>query len=133
MSDPFHLARADVNQLLGDLQKVRRTQEPLLTRRKEPTKNSKKESTVKKESPVLTYVRSLKGEGAPYLTASEVATALDISVQAVRKYGKMADLKAPSYTVPFGNIVIHLYTKQDVEEIRHYLSARRKVVPNKKG
>jgi hypothetical protein len=134
MSDLFADAAASLTDLLKEMKGVKPTfKEPLLTQPKPervPVKHVKKEETPKKESPVMTYVRSLPG--GPYKTAIEVANELNISVQAVRKYAKNPELSAPSFTAPFGRISIHLYTDEDVKEIHDYLAARRQVVPTKK-
>lgn len=84
-----------------------------------------------RESPVMKYVRNL--EGGPYLTAIEVAKEVGVSVQAIRKYAKSSDLKAPSKYAPFGNLKIYLYTQEDVQEIKDYLSGRQQVHSNDKG
>lgn len=92
-------------------------------------------------SPVLVFVRNLaRLEGKTFYVASEVADQLDISVQAVRKYAKnrvCGEGKAPSYKARFGRkvaengedagIEINLYTPEDVEALRAFLTSRQVV------
>ena len=137
-NDYFAVAHSEVTRLLNEMkgfQDVRPTvdpfQEPGYTKAAFiPPKYVKKSTKTTNISPVTTYVRSL--EGGPFITAQEVADELKISVQAVRKYAKLPKdiLNAPSNYVPFGRLVIYLYTREDVEEIRVFLLKRRVVMPN---
>lgn len=82
-----------------------------------------------KESPVTKWVRQLERDhSTKFYIASEVADHLGISVQAVRKYAKKnvcGKGVAPSLRVPFGEIVINLYTDDDLKALESYLDERK--------
>jgi len=92
-------------------------------------------------SPVLKWVAELSRlEGKDFYVASQVATELGISVQAVRKYAKnrvCGEGKVPSYRARFSKktgpngeddgIQINLYTKEDIETLREFLNGRQVV------
>jgi len=90
-------------------------------------------------SPVLKWVDDLSRlEGRQFFVASRVASELGISVQAVRKYTKnkvLGDGKLPSYRAQFskkmdedeGGIIVGLYTQEDIDGLRQFLSTRQVV------
>lgn len=91
----------------------------------------KKEPIDRSISPVTHYVRSLPG--GPYFTANEVAEQVGCSVQAIRKYAKNEVTQAPSFEAPFGKLTIHLYTEEDVQALKKYISDRQQVVPSRRS
>lgn len=89
-----------------------------------PAPEEKPKRTRSGVSPVIAYVRSL---GPEYKVASEVAEEVGVSVQAIRKYAKNPDLKAPSFVAPFGKLRIHLYTREDIKELQDFINGRKQV------
>lgn len=75
-------------------------------------------------SPVMDFVRSL---GKHYRTTQEVADELGMSPNTIRNFSKNPDIKAPSYIAPFGKTYVRLYTPEDIEELRKYLSHRQPI------
>lgn len=98
------------------------------------------ETKTPSSSPVLVYVRELSQlEGRQFYVASQVATQLGISVQAVRKYTKnkvCGNGVVPTYKVKFSRnkdadndkgIIINLYTDEDITLLRQFLDSRKVV------
>lgn len=96
------------------------------------------ESESRNVSPVLKFVQELSMlEGKQFYVASQVASTLGISVQAVRKYTKnkvCGEGKFPSFKVKFskkldeeGGIDINLYTEEDIQALREFLGKRQVV------
>lgn len=128
MSDIAAAAQSAMIDLHKELKGVKPTfQEPDKTPPDPVVQRGTTANRTDRMSPVTTYVRSLPG--GPYFTALEVAQQLGCSVQAIRKYAKNKVTQAPSYEAPFGKLVIYLYTKEDVEALRAYISGRRQVFP----
>ena len=76
-------------------------------------------------SPVTEYVRSLDGD---YKTTQEVADELGVSAQLIRKWSRNPrPTQAPSFIAPFGKIKINLYTPEDIQSLRDYMSNRKQV------
>lgn len=122
-------AAAELTTLLKEMQGVKPNyKEPTVPK---PHVKKPVDPSIPRESPVMKYVRNLAG--GPFFTAIEVANQVGVSVQAVRKYAKNPELKAPSHFAPFGRLKIYLYTKEDVQEIQDYLAGRNKVQTNDKG
>lgn len=113
--------RAVLDALYGEMKGVRRHTKP---RRKKPKMDHKRKGPKGRTSPVQDYVRNL---GEDYKTTQEVADALGISANYVRKLAKDDRFKAPSYVAPFGNKKVYLYTPEDVKELREYLKGQHKV------
>ena len=77
--------------------------------------------TVRKRSGVRSIVNRLGGE---YYTTSEVANILGVSQGTLRRWYRSPSLghKAPSKKLTRGKMVIYLYTPEDLEELRKYIS-----------
>jgi len=93
-----------------------------------PKKRSKKMDHERKgapgrESPVISYVRSL----GDYKVSSEVAEELGVSIELVRKMARNRVTQAPSYVAPFGETHVNLYTDEDIQALRDHLDSTKKV------
>jgi hypothetical protein len=77
--------------------------------------------------PSTRFVRSLDGE---YFMLREAAEMLGVSHRTLRIYladPETKDELGPSFCAYFGKVKIYLYTREDIEKIRKYLTSRKTV------
>lgn len=84
-----------------------------------------------KLDPATTFVRSLPGT---YYMVREAAAILGVSHRTLRKLNESTDPEhsalKPSFIGKLGQVRIYLYTEDDLNTIREYMSTRRRVFPN---
>lgn len=87
-----------------------------------------KDATPRKaKSPVTQMLEDLDGE---YLTVGQIAERYDVHKETIRRLIKSTDkqgqalVNAPSKAIQQGNMVIYLFTQEDVVELDEYMSKR---------
>jgi len=71
-----------------------------------------------------------------YLTARQVATKFDVNIETIRRLARAKDsdgnerFRAPSKAAKSGDLVIWVYTPEDVDELAEYFGER---IPRKRG
>lgn len=75
----------------------------------------------KRTSPATRIIESLDGE---YYTMRQTAEMIDVHIETLRRICRTSRVKAPSKATTQGQLVIYLFTPEDVEEVREYFHGK---------
>ena len=74
-------------------------------------------------SPATRILRELDGE---YYTMRQVAEMVDVHIETLRRLCRTSRVNGPSNAVQQGQLVIYLFTHEDVAEIKEYFGSKDK-------
>lgn len=69
--------------------------------------------------------RLVAEQSGQYYKLSEVATVVGKSSATIRRLMRMGRVKAPSYQIRQGDMLVYLFTPEDIEEIRNYFGSQK--------
>ena len=93
-------------------------------------------SEVKRQPRKAPATRMIEALPKGYLTARQVAERFDVNIETIRRLARAKDdngrekFKAPSKAAKSGELIIWVYTPDDVNELAEYFGER---VPRKRG
>lgn len=90
---------------------------------------NKKEETAPGRSPVHTLVSRLGDTPDEFKTTVQVAEELDVSESTVRRAAKDKEAPGPSNYVKMGEMMVAVYTADDIVKLGKYLEKRRRIIP----